>query len=160
MKSIIRPKALEAALFVASAGLVAISGFKYQYVLIIFCIYVTIVLSVNNTSTFQRLNKLISRMFSDSKSIAIVLLVIVLLYIWGISLWAIVLVVGFISSVLYQWSSKIFAISTALAFLACACLLIINLQTLAQTISVYAYCFLVMTIVIKLIENKRDLINN
>ena len=92
------------------------------------------------------------------KKLRTILLVIILalMLMWKASYEAIALWMLFFSFLFYGWENRIIA-GFALLFLAsCPFLLIYKREDLAETMAIYAYYFLVMTVVLQIAELKRD----
>jgi len=115
--------------------------------------YVFLVLVLNNAFL---LSKGIKKGLEDIKKErwywALVLIFIALLFIWHFSFEAIIFLTLFVSFALYAWDSRILT-GIALAFLiSCPILLISKKEDIAEQMAVYAYFFLVMTVVLQIVE--------
>lgn len=74
-------------------------------------------------------------------------------YLWGISsalLWLL-----FLSFLVYEWENRIIAFFALISLASCPFLLSFKQDAMAETMAVYAYFFLVMTVVLQIIEYKR-----
>lgn len=91
----------------------------------------------------------------DMLSFALLAIFLALLIIWEFKTESIFFLITFATFLLYRWESRVIA-ALALASLAlCPLLLIIGEDALAEQMAVYAYYFLVMTVVLQIIEFKR-----
>jgi hypothetical protein len=75
-------------------------------------------------------------------------------YLWGISsalLWLL-----FLLFLVYEWENRIIAVLALLSLASCPVLLSLKKDDLAETMAVYAYFFLVMTVVLQIVEYKRE----
>lgn len=83
----------------------------------------------------------------------LLLIILILLLIWKFNTEAIVLWIIFCAFLFYSWDRRVVA-GVALAFLiSCPILLIFKKEAIAEQIAIYAYYFLAMTVVLKLIEH-------
>jgi hypothetical protein len=74
-------------------------------------------------------------------------------YLWGISsalLWLL-----FLLFLVYEWENRIIAFFALVSLASCPFLLSFKKDDLAETMAVYAYFFLVMTVVLQIVEYKR-----
>lgn len=55
----------------------------------------------------------------------------------------------------YEWENRVFGVAALLSLAACPVLLALKLEDRAEQVAVYAYFFLVMTVVLQVIEFKR-----
>ncbi len=92
------------------------------------------------------------------KKLQTILLVIILILLAmreasyeAIALWAL-----FLSFLFYGWENRIIAGLALLSLASCPFLLIYKREDLAETMAIYAYYFLVMTVVLQIAELKRD----
>ena len=75
-------------------------------------------------------------------------------FLWGLSsslLWLL-----FLFFLVYEWENRIIAFLALISLASCPVLLSLKKDDIAETMAVYAYFFLVMTVVLQIIEYKRD----
>lgn len=85
--------------------------------------------------------------------IILVIISIVCGIFWGISaglLWFL-----FLAFALYDWDNRVIGVMALISLASCPFLLSVKQDALAETMAVYAYFFLVMTVVLQIIEYKR-----
>lgn len=74
-------------------------------------------------------------------------------WLWGLSpamLWLL-----FLLFLVYEWENRIIGVLALLALAACPALLSLGQNARAETMAVYAYYFLVMTVALQIAEYKR-----
>ncbi len=91
------------------------------------------------------------------KKLQTILLVIILalMLMWKASYEAIALWMLFFSFLFYDWENRIIAGLALLSLASCPFLLIYKREDLAETMAIYAYYFLAMTVVLQIAELKR-----
>jgi len=102
-----------------------------------------------------KLFKLIKRDILDKKILIVLLIVIsvTLGFLWGLSaglLWFL-----FLAFALYDWDNRVIGVMALISLVSCPFLLSFKQDALAEQMAVYAYFFLVMTVVLQIIEYKR-----
>ena len=108
--------------------------------------------------TFQLLKSAVARFKNDVRrkwlrGIIVLILAGGAFYLWGLSsalLWLL-----FLSFLVYEWENRIIAVMALVSLASCPVLLSLKKDDLAETMAVYAYFFLVMTVVLQIIEYKR-----
>ncbi len=74
-------------------------------------------------------------------------------FVWGLSsslLWLL-----FLLFLVYKWDNRIIGVFALISLATCPFLLSLKKEALAETMAVYAYFFLVMTVVLQIVEYKR-----
>lgn len=93
-----------------------------------------------------------------NRSLFLLILFLIIFYLWGLSsalLWFL-----FLSFLFYGWESRIIATMALISLASCPFLLYFKKDALAETMAVYAYFFLVMTVVLQIVELKRETKND
>jgi len=106
----------------------------------------------------QKVREALTRAWNDLKSkkkrgVFAIILSAVAFYFWGLSsalLWLLFLLFLF-----YAWENRIIAAAALLCLVSCPILLHFKKDVWAETMAVYAYFFLVMTVVLQLVEYKK-----
>lgn len=86
-------------------------------------------------------------------SIVLIIISITLGFLWGLSaglLWFL-----FLAFILYDWDNRVIGVMALVALASCPILLSFKQDIWAEKMAVYAYFFLVMTVVLQIIEYKR-----
>jgi len=117
--------------------------------------YVFIVLLINDTFLARGIKKGLKDIKKDYLYFFLILIFVVLLVIWQFSLEAIIFLTLFVSFALYGWDSRITATGALVSLASCPILLITKQDAYAEQMAVYAYYFLVITVVLQIIEYKR-----
>ena len=123
--------------------------------LVIAFLYLIVTLLLNETFLLKGLKKGFGDIKKEYLYSALVLIFAVILFIWNFNLETIVLLTLFIAFALYEWDSRIIATGALISLASCPVLLISKQDALAEQMAVYAYFFLVMTVVLQIIEYKR-----
>ncbi len=71
---------------------------------------------------------------------------------WQLSLTAAIFWILFLSFLLYQWDSRDIALLALISLASCPFLLIFKKEALAEQMAIYAYYFLVITVVLQIVE--------
>ena len=74
-------------------------------------------------------------------------------WLWGPN--AAILWFLFLAFLLYDWDNRVIGTFAILSLITCPVLLSFNQSALAETMAVYAYYFLVMTVVLQIVEFKQ-----
>lgn len=90
------------------------------------------------------------------KKRGVVLLLLVALIYWKFGLNGALLWLLFLSFLFYGWENRIIATAALLCLASCPFLLHYKKDDLTETMAVYAYFFLVMTVVLQMAELKRE----
>lgn len=121
----------------------------------IFIAYFVLVFFINS----EFLQRGIARGFDDARrdvlSLALLGILFTLLVIWEFKAESIFFLLAFVAFLLYQWDSRVLAAGALLSLAACPFLLIAGEDSLAEQMAVWAYYFLVMTVVLQIVEFKR-----
>jgi hypothetical protein len=107
---------------------------------------------------FLHLKNAVGIFFNDIKNkkwrgLIVLALAVGAYFLWGISsalLWLL-----FLLFLVYEWENRIIASLALICLASCPFLLSFNNNTLAETMAVYAFFFLVMTVALQIIEYKR-----
>lgn len=83
-------------------------------------------------------------------------MLLILMVMWKFNYEVIVLWMLFLSFLFYGWESRIIAALAFLALISCPFLLIYKKDALAETMAIYAYYFLVMTVVLQIAEMRKE----
>ena len=86
----------------------------------------------------------------------VVLLIMVALIFWKLGINAGLLWFLFLSFLFYGWENRIIAVCALISLASCPFLLSFKKDAWAETMAIYAYYFLVMTVVLQIVEYKRD----
>jgi len=92
---------------------------------------------------------------SNRLPLALISIVVLLLIIWSVSFESIFFIVLFLFFLFYSWDSRIIAVLALISLASCPILLSFKKDDWAEQMAVYAYFFLVMTVVLQIIEYKR-----
>lgn len=111
---------------------------------------------------FLYLKKSFQRAVSDIKSkkwrgLVVILLSVLSYFLWGLSsalLWFL-----FLAFFAYGWESRIVAAFALICLAICPILLSLKKDALAEQMAIYAYYFLVMTVVLQIKEYREELKN-
>ncbi|MDD4902601.1 MAG: hypothetical protein PHE24_05720 [Patescibacteria group bacterium] len=102
------------------------------------------------------LNKSILRSFAGwikaKKWWLAVLVILEVLIFWKLGISAGLLWLVFISFLFFEWDARIVAFFALVSLACCPFLLIFKNETLAEQMAVYAYYFLIMTVVLQIVE--------
>ena len=92
------------------------------------------------------------------KKLEIILLaiILILLLLWQFKIESIVLLLLFFSFLFFKWDSRFIASMALLSLASCPFLLIFKKEPAAEQMAIYAYYFLVMTVVLQIVEYKRQ----
>ncbi|MBP6931555.1 MAG: hypothetical protein KBB62_02425 [Candidatus Pacebacteria bacterium] len=116
---------------------------------------VLIILLLNKTFLYKGIKKAILDIKKEYLYSVLILIFVVILFIWNFSFESIIFLTIFIVFAIYDWDSRITATGALISLSSCPILLIAKQDALAETMAVYAYFFLVMTVVLQIIEYKR-----
>lgn len=102
-----------------------------------------------------KLFKLIKKDILAKKIWGVILVAISIIFgvLWGLSaglLWFL-----FLAFALYDWDNRVIGVMALIFLVSCPFLLSFEQDALAEQMAVYAYFFLVMTVVLQIIEYKR-----
>jgi hypothetical protein len=86
----------------------------------------------------------------------VIVLALILMYVWAFSPESMLFLTIFLAFLFYRWDSRITAGGALVSLIACATLLAFGNETYSEQLAVYAYYFLAMTVVLQVLELKRD----
>ncbi|MCX6715653.1 MAG: hypothetical protein NT077_01390 [Candidatus Taylorbacteria bacterium] len=124
-------------------------------VLLIVLSYIILVLLLNETFLIRAVRIGIGDIKKEYLYSVLTLIFVILLLIWNFSYEAIIFLILFVAFALYDWDSRIIATGALVSLASCPILLITKQDAIAEQMAVYAYYFLVMTVVLQIIEYKR-----
>jgi|SRR3989344_9056286 len=107
---------------------------------------------------FKKLKDTFWRVLADiklKKKRGVLALVLAGLFFWLYGLSAGLLWLLFLLFLVYEWENRIIGVLALLALASCPILLSFNQNAWAETMAVYAYFFLVMTVALQIVEYKR-----
>lgn len=145
----------EEILLLVMAVFLVVQHLEWFLSLIVVVSYVCIVLLINNTFLAKGIKKALKDIQKDYLYFFLLIILIALLVIWQFSLEAIIFLTIFVSFALYGWDSRVTAIGALISLASCPILLITKQDVYAEQMAVYAYYFLVITVVLQIIEYKR-----
>ncbi len=146
---------LEEVLLLLVGIFIFVQQLEVLYVVNILLGYVLIVLLLNKTFLYKGIRKGFRDIKKERWYWMLILIIVSLLFIWQFSLEAIIFLTLFIAFALYGWDSRILATGALITLISCPILLLVKQDVYAERIAVYAYYFLVMTVVLQIIEYKR-----
>jgi len=82
-------------------------------------------------------------------------LVIAAVFFWMYGIGAALLWLLFLLFLVYEWENRIIGVFSLISLVSCPILLALNQHDVAETMAVYAYFFLVMTVALQIVEYKR-----
>lgn len=82
--------------------------------------------------------------------------VLTLMIVWAFAIETMLLMLLFLSFLLYRWESRVIATLALVSIATCPLLLILGLNTHAEQMAVYAYLLLVITVALQLVEFWRE----
>ncbi len=124
-------------------------------ILIIIFSYFFIVLLLNDTFLSKGIKKGIGDMKKEYLYTVLFFVFISLFFIWRFDIETIIFLALFIAFVFYGWDSRILATGALVSLASCPFLLSFKQDAYAELMAVYAYYFLVMTVILQIIEYKR-----
>ncbi|MFZ2832204.1 MAG: hypothetical protein WAZ40_03565 [Minisyncoccia bacterium] len=109
-----------------------------------------------NKKWWMSLLRLIQKDITTKKKRGVVLLLVVALIWFYLGMNAGLLWALFLSFALYQWENRIIGVLALATLVSCPFLLSFKQDALAEQMAVYAYYFLVMTVVLQIMELRRE----
>lgn len=149
------PGGLEVALFIVLTGLVGLWGFRFEDIALALIGYVVIVLGLNDTFFSRGVRKGIADIRSNVLGVVLVAIAATLLLIWDFSAESVFFIIVFLTFLIYQWDSRVLAGAALLSLVGCVAFLTFKYDADAEAMAVWAYYFLVMTVVLQIIEYRR-----
>jgi hypothetical protein len=119
-----------------------------------FVVYAFVVLLLNKTFLRGWLKRVIGDVRKEYLYTILIGIVIILMGIWQVSLEAMLFIILFISFAVYDWDNRVTAGGALVSLTSCPVLLMLKQGSIAEQMAVYAYYFLVMTVVLQIIEYK------
>ncbi|MCX6744397.1 MAG: hypothetical protein NTX82_02640 [Candidatus Parcubacteria bacterium] len=101
----------------------------------------------------SKLFKLIKQVLPRHKIILFICPVLFGLLTWKLNLLLAILIIAALLSFIYGWNSLIFLAGTILALVICLISLIFRQNTFAETMSIYAFYFLFITVILQFKKN-------
>lgn len=114
------------------------------------------VVALNHTAVMHAAPRAMLDIRTHRSESALWVIAVVLMLIWSFSLEAIIFLSGFLAFLLYRWESRIPAAGALLSLITCPILLALDMQTYAEQMAVYAYYFLVMTVLLQMADSWRE----
>lgn len=148
-------KKLEIALGAILAMFLVIWQSKLPYMAALMIGYIAIVVALNENIVSRGLMKGWGDIGRDRLSFALVVVVGILLFIWSTDIVSTLFFIGFLLFVLYGWDSRVVAVLALISLVSCLFLLIAKQDVFAEQMAVFAYYFLVITVILQIIEYKR-----
>jgi len=88
-----------------------------------------------------------------SKKIYTILLILIFGFLlWKLGIEAVILWIIFLAFLFYKWENRILAVVALFFLVSCPILLIFKKEAAAEQMAIYAYYFLIMTVVLQIIE--------
>ncbi len=116
--------------------------------------YAVVVLSVNDSIIRQGLVKGAQDARRESLTSVLLMIALALMFIWNFGYTTIFFIFVFLAFAVYRWDSRIIATGAILSLASCPVLLILSQESTAETMAVYAYYFLIMTVALQILEYK------
>lgn len=149
------PGWLEVALFFVLTGLVGVWGFRLEDTVLALIAYTIIVLGLNDTFFSRGIKRGIADIRENPLRLILVVIISALLLIWNFSVEATIFISALFAFLLYEWDSRVFAGAALISLASCVALLMLGDDVGAEQMAIYAYYFLVITVVLQIIEYKR-----
>ena len=118
--------------------------------------YATIIVLLNSSYVHRGIRKALVDIKRENLYGILLLIILILLFIWQVNVESIFFIFIFFSFLLYGWDSRITAFGALVSLASCPVLLIFQNQSLAEDMAVYAYYFLVITVVLQIIEYRNQ----
>jgi len=87
--------------------------------------------------------------------LSFLLIIIFCLILWLFNIEAAILISVFFAFLIYSWDSRILGGFAIILLLTCFVFMIFRKENIAETIAIYAYYFLVITMVLQIVEFKK-----
>ncbi|MBI4093561.1 hypothetical protein HY417_01225 [Candidatus Kaiserbacteria bacterium] len=149
------PGAYEIALFIIVVALVWMWGLRPEDMVLAFIGYTIVVLGLNDTFFSRGIRKALHDIRQNVLKLVLVGIICTLLLIWGASSESTIFLGTFFAFLLYEWDSRVLAGAALVSLGGCIAFLLFNYEADAEQMAIYAYYFLVMTVVLQIIEYKR-----
>ncbi len=146
---------LEGILLLIVVGFLFVQHLEVANIVEILVSYILLVLLINDTFLVKGLKKGMGDIKKERWYWLLILIFVALLAIWQFSLESIIFLTLFVSFALYSWDSRIVATGALISLASCPILLIAKKDAYAEQMAVYAYYFLVITVILQIIEYKR-----
>jgi len=133
-----------------------VSGCGVTVGIIIFVCITFGVAVIRSTYLLDRVLQFFADILAQPRLGVLLLIVFVLMLIWNVTTESICFLMFFLAFLMYRWSSRLPGVLAILTLTACPILLALKLDAAAEQTAVYAYLFLVMTVVLQIIEYWRE----
>lgn len=151
-KRFLTDKKLELILFIIILGLLNIWQFNINITISIMGIFVLLFYGMESKFVVRSLIKVKEDIVNKKLCTISLVIILSLLLIWKFSVEAIILWMIICTFLFYGWDNRIIT-GTALVFLmSCPILLILEKENTAEEMAIYAYYFLVMAVVLRIVE--------
>jgi len=117
--------------------------------------YILVVFLLNDTFISRGLRRFLKDIRKEYLYTALIVIFIALLSIWNFHFESVIFLTIFVAFAFYGWDSRIVATGALVSLASCPFLLIAKQDVLAEQMAVYAYYFLVITVILQIIEYKR-----
>ncbi len=135
--------------------LLLIWDIRIEYIVLSAIFYIISLFVLDNKFT-GKIFKIIKRSVMSRKLQTVLLVIaLILMVMWKQDVETIILWMLFLSFLLYEWENRIIAGLALISLASCPFLLIYEKEDLAEIMAIYAYYFLVMTVVLQIAELKR-----
>lgn len=152
----VRRYVLEEILFFVGGVFLFVQPLDVVSIFVISISYIFLVLILNDTFLRRGIKKGIQDIKKERQYGVLVLIFVALLLIWQVNTEAIFFLTLFGAFALYAWDSRVIATGALVSLSSCPVLLIAKQDALAEQMAVYAYYFLVMTVVLQILELRRE----
>ena len=149
------PSGLELLFGAVLVLLVGIWGFKTEDFILAALAYAAVLLGFNDTFFSRGIRKAIRDIKHNGLVLLLIAIIAALLTIWKVSGESICFISVLVAFLLYQWDSRVLAGMALICLASCPVLLIFGFEADAEMFAVWAYYFLVMTVVLQIVEYKR-----
>ena len=89
--------------------------------------------------------------------IVLLLIILILLLMWGFKIESIILLMLFCFFLFFKYDSRYIAVMALMSLASCPFLLIFKKELAAEQMAIYAYYFLVMTVILQIAEYRREI---
>ncbi len=152
--AMIKRFSLEIVLFVILGFLMMLWEAGLELSGIVLFVYFISIIGLNSRYVQWGIARGLGDMRRDALSFALLIIFLTLLIIWEFKTESIFFLITFSAFLLYGWDSRVVAGGALVSLASCPFLLIVGEDAFAEQMAVYAYYFLVMTVVLQIIEFK------
>lgn len=114
---------------------------------------IAVVVVLNQKNAIAALTRAGRDIASKKRETVLLLIAIALMLIWAFSWEAVIFLSGFFAFLLYKWDSRIPAAGALVSLTTCPILLSFDMQAYAEQMAVYAYYFLVITVLLQMADS-------